>query len=627
MSDLLDGLSLSCSFIAFLSVAGVSPLTGALAVLAVIALALRGRLHVPRRFLLPAALLLICLVFLAPLAPPEGTGFIGLPSFKVAVFTSLLVILATLRDNEPSERLILLCMGVSLTMACGMTTQRVPYLYLVAAQLILFTLALRGRRAGPALPWLQTLFLLPVLSLALGFISLLGWSEHQLNEWLQNFDYGINTVNFPNSTRLSSLRSSQNSPMLIARVFSPRPPAYLVGRTYARYQKFAWEVEPGKQDVPGRLEGSQWLYDLGRPAEPAVRDSMELSAGQAASLLLPRDAFQLALPCRQLTRFGGGSWQVLTGDTFTGTYGLQRVPGRFLQQDPLPDPAPFLQLPPDLSPVVGELARQIAGQQPKLKQAGALETYFHERFEYGYGYPFDDQDDPVESFLTNRPPAHCELFACSMALMLRTLGIPSRYVIGFLVRERNPMGGYSVVRARDAHAWVEAWIEPLGWVQFDPTPPQATTPSGGLGSWLESLTERLLYHWGRFVRLLKGNPGQLLRELAGTLRSPWVVVALALGLLFVLRRRLRWRWLRRGRSARPERPSPEVERLQSLLERCERRMAARRPEHVTLLQWRARGELSEQEREFLEDYCRVRYGQERPAPADLARLEAYLTTD
>lgn len=606
-----DLLSLGCGFVTLLLVGGLSLITGGIALLASGAAALRGTVHIPRPYLLPGALLLVLAVFVAPLTPPEGSGFVGGPSFKVAVFTALLVVLAMLRRNEPHERIVLLAMGFSLTMACGMTTRREPYVYLVGLQLVTFVLAMRAN-----LRWLQALFLLPVMSLALGLIFLLGWSETQLNEWLQNFDYGINTVNFPNTTRLSSLRSSQTSPMLIARVHADNPPAYLVGRTYVRYQKFAWDVEPGKQDLSGRLEGQDWVYDLGKPAQPAQEATFELSASQAASLLLPRDAFRLALPCRQLTRFGGGSWQVLTGDTFTGLYRLERVPGRFLQQEPLPDPSPFLQLPTHLAPVVSELAARVGGSRPPLEQAAAIESYFHDHFEYGYGYPFDEQEDPVASFLQKRPPAHCELFACSMALMLRTRGIPSRYVIGFLVRERNPIGGYSVVRARDAHAWVEAYVEPLGWVQFDPTPPGATAPPEGWNSWVESLTERFLYYWSRFVRLVKTNPLQLVRELL-----PWALGGLALACLVVFRKRLRgFRWLRRPPQVVVERPSPEVERLQALLERFERQVGQPRPASVTLLKWGS--ELGP----FVADYCRVRYGQAQPTPEDLARLEAYLAT-
>ncbi len=57
-----------------------------------------------------------------------------------------------------------------------------------------------------------------------------------------------------------------------------------------------------------------------------------------------------------------------------------------------------------------------------------------------------------------------------MAVMLRTLGIPSRVVNGFRTDEFNDLTGNYVVRAKDAHAWVEAYFPGYGWQTFDPTP-------------------------------------------------------------------------------------------------------------------------------------------------------------
>jgi hypothetical protein len=57
-----------------------------------------------------------------------------------------------------------------------------------------------------------------------------------------------------------------------------------------------------------------------------------------------------------------------------------------------------------------------------------------------------------------------------MAIMLRTLGIPSREVNGFLPGEYNDLGGDYIVRASDAHSWVEVYFPGLGWQVFDPTP-------------------------------------------------------------------------------------------------------------------------------------------------------------
>lgn len=66
-----------------------------------------------------------------------------------------------------------------------------------------------------------------------------------------------------------------------------------------------------------------------------------------------------------------------------------------------------------------------------------------------------------------------------MAVMLRTLRIPSRVVNGFRSNEFNDVTGNYVVRAKDAHSWVEAYFPGYGWVTFDPTPGGAIgTPEG-----------------------------------------------------------------------------------------------------------------------------------------------------
>ena len=66
-----------------------------------------------------------------------------------------------------------------------------------------------------------------------------------------------------------------------------------------------------------------------------------------------------------------------------------------------------------------------------------------------------------------------------MAVMLRTLGIPSRVVNGFRTDEFNDLTANYVVRAKDAHAWVEAYFPGYGWQTFDPTPAGANGVSQG----------------------------------------------------------------------------------------------------------------------------------------------------
>lgn len=138
----------------------------------------------------------------------------------------------------------------------------------------------------------------------------------------------------------------------------------------------------------------------------------------------------------------------------------------------------LLSLPP-LDPRIPELTKQfIAGAETEVQKSRAIEN--HLRHDYGYTLDLLTQpvEDPLAHFLFDRKKGHCEYFASAMAVMLRSIGIPARVVTGFQSGTYNPMTGWQVVRASDAHAWVEAWLEGRGWTTFDPTPPDSSGASG-----------------------------------------------------------------------------------------------------------------------------------------------------
>jgi protein-glutamine gamma-glutamyltransferase len=126
---------------------------------------------------------------------------------------------------------------------------------------------------------------------------------------------------------------------------------------------------------------------------------------------------------------------------------------------------------PQLDPRVPLLAAQITGSaKNNYDRAAAIEHYLRTRFGYTLEFPRTSPKDPIANFLFERKQGHCEYFASSMAVMLRTLGIPSRVVTGFRSDEFNDLTGSYVIRAKDAHAWVEAYFPGYGWQTFDPTP-------------------------------------------------------------------------------------------------------------------------------------------------------------
>ena len=138
----------------------------------------------------------------------------------------------------------------------------------------------------------------------------------------------------------------------------------------------------------------------------------------------------------------------------------------------------YLQL-PALDSRIAELGRRFAANAPSdLARARAVER--HLRSDYGYTLQLPDRAvaDPLANFLFVRRKGHCEYFASSMAVMLRSLGIPARLATGFQSGVYNPVSGLWLLRASDAHSWVEAWIPGHGWTTFDPTP--ADVNAGGL---------------------------------------------------------------------------------------------------------------------------------------------------
>jgi transglutaminase-like putative cysteine protease len=212
-----------------------------------------------------------------------------------------------------------------------------------------------------------------------------------------------------------------------------------------------------------------------------------------------------------------------------------------LPREPPPGPEATA-LPPALKEEFGRLARGLVqGAAGGRAQARALEAYFRDNYEYSLEAELMGKGHPLAILITQRRPAYCAYFASAMAVLLRSLDVPARVVGGFVPEGTNPLTGRAMVRSRDAHAWVEAWLADEGrWVAFDPTPWRTRDAAVGvnrspgllgiLGGALSSGLQRLL--------ILVTHPVDLLRAI-GFSPVTWVLVA-----LFLV-----WRF-RRGRGVR-----------------------------------------------------------------------------
>ncbi len=160
--------------------------------------------------------------------------------------------------------------------------------------------------------------------------------------------------------------------------------------------------------------------------------------------------------------------------------------------------------------LIGEIGlRDAPTLQAKL---ALLHSWFDENFNYTLDLTIQrspginrfkvDEPTALALFLTDVRSGHCEYFATAATLMLREIGIQSRYAVGFAVDEIDyDRGGY-VIRGTHSHAWVRVWdADASEWIDFDPTPPnwlgslpKSNTLGQKMKDWLKRVREDF-YLW------------------------------------------------------------------------------------------------------------------------------------
>lgn len=133
---------------------------------------------------------------------------------------------------------------------------------------------------------------------------------------------------------------------------------------------------------------------------------------------------------------------------------------------------------------VERLAQEVTqGATTDFEKAQRIQRAIESTARYNLSAPATPEGmDPVEHFLFTSKEGYCDLFASSMVLMARSVGLPARYATGFYARptemDRNNV---IAVRESDSHAWAEVFFEDAGWVVFDPTSGAPQVPNAGVG--------------------------------------------------------------------------------------------------------------------------------------------------
>lgn len=113
-----------------------------------------------------------------------------------------------------------------------------------------------------------------------------------------------------------------------------------------------------------------------------------------------------------------------------------------------------------------EVTRGIAGYADRVR---AIEAWLRTEYRYSLRPGVAPDGNQLHHFLFESRKGYCSYFAFAMALLCRSIGIPARVAVGFLVPRETEVLNFYEVRAFQAHAWVEVWFGDLGWIEFDPT--------------------------------------------------------------------------------------------------------------------------------------------------------------
>jgi len=142
--------------------------------------------------------------------------------------------------------------------------------------------------------------------------------------------------------------------------------------------------------------------------------------------------------------------------------------------------ARWREFPADMPPAVISLEKtETANAKTPYGRARAIFDYFADPkngFSYSLTTKAGDSGSDLQDFILLNKTGFCQQYAAAMAIMLRMADVPARVVLGYTHAKPDANGSFAVT-TNDAHAWVEAYFDGIGWVSFDPTPLVGTDAS------------------------------------------------------------------------------------------------------------------------------------------------------
>ncbi|MEI6985628.1 MAG: transglutaminase-like domain-containing protein [Rhodospirillaceae bacterium] len=367
--------------------------------------------------------------------------------------------------------------------------------------------------------WPVSRFMLAVLVAVIvtGVATLaLRQAEAHLERWALDYfsDTGnLGTDSNRTTTALGSIGTIKLSRKIIARVDGDTVPPGGTRLRLAAYRHFAlnswWAGSDSERErtVNGTGTGASEFHL--QPGEALERfKTLTITAWLARTrALLPLPDQVALIRSLSVSKMQVGYLGAVTASNLPSPVRYQAIIAERDKTDPPPS-AEDLQIPQTEHTTFSSLASelQLSGNNYGNSVA-SIKQYLNNNYQYSLTQNEKIDSSALEYFVKTSHQGHCEYFASTTVLLLRAAGIPARYVIGYMVSERDPREGDYLVRQRDAHAWAEAFIHGR-WEIVDTTPSQGDASQGATtGQTLSDLASWLSY---RFWRWRSGETGRSL---------------------------------------------------------------------------------------------------------------------
>jgi transglutaminase-like putative cysteine protease len=302
------------------------------------------------------------------------------------------------------------------------------------------------------------------------------------------FYYGFN------STINQNLRGTLK-PRVVMRVRSQAPGFWRV-LAFDRYTGQGWQISRNDETQVQKYERPEWSFRFNLPWSVTLNRTREVIQTYTVVSDLPNlipvlyEPKELYFPTNQVAMDdeGGLRSPVPLSEGLTYTV-VSEVPyrNRTLLQQALSQPPTairetYLQLPDSIAAPIRQITESILARSPKpitapYEAALYLAQHLKQNFKIQPDLPFfDANEDLATAFLTTYQGGYPDHFATTLTVMLRSIGIPARLVMGFGTGNFNPFTGFYVVQNTDAHAMTEVYFHKHGWFAFDPIPGHELLP-------------------------------------------------------------------------------------------------------------------------------------------------------